>query len=227
MSRTWIKICGIKTPEMALVAADAGADAIGLVFVEKSPRYVTMNEAGAVIAAVPPSVEPIGLFVDAPIDDIRRTAVQLGLRTIQLHGSETPQYVRDLAPLRVIKAFGFDTNTIDAVLRPWRDARVDNLEAILIDTPAADADAKKQLTGGSGRAIDWSAVAEAKKRRAFDGLPPLILAGGLTSEGVDSAIRTVRPYGVDVSSGVESSRGVKDAGLVRACCEAVRRASDG
>ena len=218
MTHTRIKICGIRTLEAARAAVDAGVDAIGLVFVSASPRFVTEEQARQIVAVLPPMVEPIGLFVDAPADQVRQTAAAVGLRTVQLHGSELPAHIDQLAPLRVIKALPFDPQQADAAMRPWKNPP-GNLAAMLWDAPPR---AATDLTGGSGRAIDWHALA-AMKNRCCD-LPPDVLAGGLTPDNVADAIRVVRPYAVDVSSGVESSRGVKDAGLIRAFCEAVRQA---
>lgn len=161
-------------------------------------------------------VEPIGLFVDQPAAVVRETAAVVGLRTVQLHGQEQPDDVEALAPLRVIKAMGFGPQRVSEMLAPWRGG-VENLAAVLWDAPPTAADT---LTGGSGRSFDWAALAAVDTR----GLPEAILAGGLTPDNVAEAIRVVRPYAVDVSSGVESARGVKDAGLIRAFCAAVRGA---
>lgn len=216
---TRIKICGIRRPEHARVAAEAGASAVGLNFVERSPRYVTLDEARAVIDALPPFVEPIGLFVDATTSHVRDTAATLGLRTVQLHGGEEPAYAHELMPLRVIRGVAFNKATFIQTATLWAQT-CPNLAGLLIDAPPASADA---LTGGSGRAFDWAALAETC-RRAADSLPPLILAGGLNPENVTAAITAVRPWAVDVSSGVEKSRGLKDARRITAFCAAVRAA---
>lgn len=220
---TRIKICGIRRPEHARVAAEAGASAVGLNFVERSPRYVTLEQARAVIDALPPLVEPVGLFVDAPIGHVRETAAALGLRTVQLHGGEDPAYARGLAPLRVIRGLAFDQANFVATARLWAE-ECSNLTGLLIDAPPASADA---LTGGSGRAFDWTALVEVCRRAADPPPltpPPLILAGGLNPQNVAAAIAAVRPWAVDVSSGVEQSRGVKDPRLIAAFCAAVHEA---
>lgn len=214
MTRTRIKICGVRDVETARAAVGAGADAIGLVFVSASPRAVTVEAAAAIARALPPMVEPIGLFVDEPADRVREIAAAVGLRTVQLHGRERPGDVESLAPLRVIKALPFDPARASETLAPWR-CGPDNLAAILWDAPPSTA---ADLTGGSGRVLDWTALAAVD----MAGLPPVILAGGLTPGNVAGAIAAVRPYAVDVSSGVESSRGVKDTALIRAFCDAVR-----
>jgi phosphoribosylanthranilate isomerase len=212
MPRTRIKICGIKDPETALAALDAGADAIGLVFVEKSPRHVTIEEAKAVTQALPEDAVCVGLFVDRPGEEMKRIVDDVGLTIAQLHGHES---VDDLDPLFGVpawKALPFD----EAFMRDastWdHDPRI---EALLIDTPPTS-----ELTGGSGVAFDWTGLAKVKHHFA----KPIILAGGLTPDNVGDAMREVQPYAVDVSSGVESSRGVKDIALIKAFCEAVRQA---
>jgi len=217
MSRTRIKICGIKDVDTALAAADAGADAVGLVFVPKSPRCVTEEVAQQIIAQLPPFVEPVALFCDAPTERVISLTHELGIHTVQLHGAESISYVDYLAPtrLRVLKAFHADEN-LDVT--EWLD-QCANLSAILLDTPPAAGD---QLTGGSGRAFDWNTV----RLKAREGWPPVLLAGGLTPDNVAEAVRIVRPFGVDVSSGVESSRGVKDVARIQAFCAAVRKADE-
>jgi len=206
MPRTRIKICGVKTIEAALAAAAAGADAVGLVFVERSPRFVTIEQATTIVAQLPAWVSAIGLFVNENAMTIRDVAGQVGLHGVQLHGDEPPEDVEKLRPLSVIKALPAGSD-----IAGW--ARVN---AVLLDTPPPpEAGA---LPGGSGRAFDWSAI------ELPEDAPPLILAGGLTPDNVADAIAAVRPYGVDVSSGVESSRSVKSVEKIAAFCEAVRTA---
>lgn len=220
MSRTRIKICGVRDVDAARAAVDAGADAIGLVFAPGSPRRVTREQAWRIVQALPAFVEPVGLFVDASAAEIRGVASEVGLRTVQLHGDEPPALVEALASLRVIKALAFDPARADQALGPWRAAGAP-LSGILWDTPPrADA----TLTGGSGEAFDWKPLAALQKSGSLAGLAPLILAGGLNADNVGAAIALLRPHAVDVSSGVESSRGVKDASLIRAFCNAVRAA---
>mgnify|MGYP002624080255 FL=1 len=215
MSHTRIKICGIRDVNAARAAVDAGADAIGLVFVQASPRYVSLDAARAIVAALPPFIEPIGLFVDEPADHIRRACQSVGIHSVQLHGKESIDFARHLNDFRVIKAVSLEEDHHKTWLTHMRPRHVIGL---LVDAPAP-ADAGK-MTGGSGRSFDWSAVNSLDRAS----LPPLILAGGLTPENVGEAIRVARPYAVDVSSGVESSRGVKDVQMIRAFCDAVRTA---
>lgn len=253
MGKTRIKICGIRDVEAGAVAAEAGAQWIGLVFVEASPRFVTVSQARQVVSHLPDSVEPVGLFVDAPLGEIKQVAAEAGLSTVQLHGKETPDDVRALAPLQVIKALAFESGEVGEVgdgqriFGPWADAaaKLDNLRAILFDAPPLpnppdDSDgglaggsagglpggSAGGLPGGSGRRFDWAALAQARDQGLLEGLPDIFLAGGLTPENVGQAIAQVRPYGVDVSSGVEASRGVKDAQRIRAFCAAVRAADE-
>jgi len=222
-SRTRIKICGISTLETAHAAADAGADAIGLVFVDASPRCVSVETARAIVQALPPFVEPIGLFADASLGFVIDTARAVGLRTVQLHGSESADDAAALHPLRVIKAVPFTPPAAPAVMPEVMSAWIDpppTVAGLLLDTPKR---LDSQLTGGSGHAFDWDALAKVPRAN----LPPIILAGGLTPGNVREAIRTVKPYAVDVSSGVESQRGVKDIAKIKAFCQAVHACSHG
>ena len=209
MSGIKIKICGVKDPKHAKAAAKAGASYVGLVFVEKSPRYVTIKQATEVVEALPDSVEGIGLFVDRDATEIKHIAGRVGLTTIQLHGHEKIGILDKFEGMNIWKALPFGPDFLE-IAEPWdNDPRVD---AILIDTPPTG-----ELTGGSGVAFDWSALAKVADKLST----PIILAGGLTPGNVVEAIKTVKPFAVDVSSGVESSRGVKDVGLIKAFCSAV------
>lgn len=213
--RTRVKICGVRTPDDALAAVDAGADAVGLVFHADSPRAIEPADAWAILAALPPLVSSVGLFVDATLDEFCEVEEVCPTDYSQLHGSEGVELVRQCGP-RVIKAVRFDPATIRQELTLWDD--VEEVDAILVDGSA----------GGRGVAFDWSALADAVRG---PGTPtvrkPLILAGGLTPANVGAAIRAVRPFAVDVSSGVERERGVKDHGLIRTFCAAVRQADAG
>lgn len=223
MVRTRIKICGIRDIESAEAAVEAGADAIGLVFVEKSPRYVTIDEAEKIVACLPAFVDPVALFVDASEEFICNVCRRLGVRTVQLHGNETPEFAEALGDFNLIKAIAFDADRVETSLGPWNQSTA-NLVGMLWDTPPAKDDASTSLTGGTGKTFDWTELATLQASGALSDLPPTILAGGLTAMNVGEAISNVRPFAVDVSSGVESSRGVKDAKMIAEFCKAVREA---
>lgn len=204
--RTRVKICGITRVEDALVAAHAGADAIGLVFAQASPRRVSVEQAVAICRALPPFVSVVGLFVDADAAQVRQVLGRVPLDLLQFHGSEAPQFCRQFNR-PYIKAIamreGVDVHAED---RAFSDAA-----GLLLDAHVAG------VAGGSGKSFDWSRVPRDLTR-------PIVLAGGLTPANVADAIRQVRPYAVDVSSGVEQARGVKDAGKIAAFIEAATTA---
>ncbi len=187
-----VKICGITNVLDALAAVDAGADALGFVFYERSPRFVTVQCVREIIGALPPFVAKVGVFVNAPEELVKRTIRQCGLDTLQFHGDETPQFCRTFG-LKTIKAFRIRDQQSLARLADYTE------EAWLLDS-----DVSGKL-GGSGTKFNWELASEAKKMKR-----PIILAGGLTPENVAEAIRIVHPYAVDVSSGVESAPGKKD-----------------
>ena len=166
----------------------------------------------------------MGLFSDHVAEDVLDAARTAGLRTVQLHGREGPGLAKRLHGLRLINAIAFEPGHVAERLQPWREATT-ALAAVLLDSPPAgppERPPEAALTGGTGHAFDWHALVRLLDDGVFRGLPPLFLAGGLTPDNVADAIRTVRPYAVDVSSGVESSRGVKDPAKIAAFCEAVR-----
>ena len=195
---TRIKICGITRVEDATLAADLGAAAIGFVFWPRSPRFVEPARAAAIAAAVPRSVVCVGVFVDQPLDEMQAIAAQVPLGAVQLHGTETPPIAAALMQ-PVIKAVavteGFEPSSVDV----WPSA-----VTVLLDAH----DPVKR--GGTGRTIDWSLAARTAERR------PVMLSGGLNPDNVRAAVETVRPYAVDVSSGVESAPGIKDPAKLRA-----------
>jgi phosphoribosylanthranilate isomerase len=207
MQRTRIKVCGITNETDALIAAECGADALGFVFFKGSPRYIEPEKAWEAASALPPFVQTVGLFVNAKAETIDETRELFPFDITQLHGNEPEPVVRECMP-PVIKAVKFDPATIEADLAKW--SLVEEICAVLIDGSS----------GGEGITFDWSALA--KVRDACE--HPIIIAGGLTPENVGEAIRAVRPWAVDVSSGVEREKGVKDAGLIAKFCDAVRRA---
>jgi len=187
-----VKICGITNLEDALTAIAAGADALGFVFHPNSPRHVFPEQAAAIIRHLPPFVQTVGLFVNEPLEMVNATADQCGLDLVQLHGEEKPGYC-DAVKRRVIKTLRVKDITS---LEPMRDYRV---AAFLLDAWSPSAH------GGTGQTFNWEiAACVAQSNR-------IILAGGLTPGNVAEAVRQVRPYGVDVSSGVESEPGKKDS----------------
>jgi phosphoribosylanthranilate isomerase len=223
-ARTRIKICGVTRPADAVAAARAGADAIGLVFYPKSRRVVSPATAHQIIRALPAFVMPVGLFVDQPFDDVRLISETLGLRCIQLHGHETPGAVALLAPFAVLKVIRADRATLANELAQWRAvlrAGLSNLIGLVLETPA-DA---SSVPGGTGVENDWATIADLQRAGAFDGLPPIIAAGGLRPDNVRGVIERLRPWAVDVSSGVEGATvGEKSAERIDAFVAEVRRA---
>lgn len=203
---TAVKICGITRVEDALAATRAGAHAIGLVFYAPSPRYVTPAKAAEIIRALPPFVTAVGLFVDASTDDVRSALAAAPLQLLQFHGAETPAFCRQFARpyMKTVRMKpGVD---LLQYAQNFHDAR-----ALLLDSHV------EGLHGGSGAVFDWTLVPS--------GLPlPVVLSGGLTVENVVEAVRKVRPAAVDVSSGVESAKGIKDARKIAAFIKEVRSA---
>ncbi|MBH2035642.1 MAG: phosphoribosylanthranilate isomerase [Pseudomonadales bacterium] len=205
MSVVRSKICGITRIEDALIAAEAGADAIGLVFYAKSPRAVSIQQARDIVAALPAFVTTVGLFVNASREELNDVLAGVALDLLQFHGDETPaeceSYQRPYIKALRVKP-GDDIAQLAA---PYAKAR-----GILLDTYVPG------VPGGTGAAFDWSLVPI--------GLPqPVILAGGLSAANVQAAIEQVRPYAVDVSGGVEAGKGIKDAAKIRAFMQAVGR----
>ncbi len=209
-----VKICGITGVDDAAAVAQAGADAVGLNFYAKSVRFVDTDTARAIVAALPPSITKVGLFVNAAADEIRDRLRQLGLDLIQLHGDEPPQLVARLADVPVMKAFRVGPQGLFPVYDYIEQVeRLGcRLHAVLLDAFVEGS------YGGSGQAADWAAISAYTSARETSRrtLPPLVLAGGLTAENVARAIQTVRPAAVDTAGGVESSPGKKDAAMIKA-----------
>lgn len=222
MPRTRIKICGICRPEDAASAAKAGADAIGLVLYPNADRCITPEQARTIIAAIPPFVVPIGLFVNSMPEEIRGLHKALALGAVQLQGDESPELVAQLKPIPVIKALHIAANDAETP-RQWREAvarlELTNLKGILLETATTG-----PARGGTGVANDWTALRALQQSGAFAGLPPIIAAGGLTPQSVAEVIKLLRPYAVDVSSGVESARRQKSQEKIEAFVRAVGKA---
>jgi phosphoribosylanthranilate isomerase len=199
-----IKICGVTRAEDALAAVRLGADALGFNFWPGSRRHLNSAVAREIIALLPPFVTSVGVFVNQPEGEMRAIAAEAGIQVFQLHGDEPPELCARL-PLPVVKAIPVDQVRSLSRLLSYE------VSAFLLDTPSRG-------YGGSGEPFDWS-LAEGVSEVA-----PVILAGGLTPENVAEAIRAVRPYAVDVASGVESSPGVKDMDKMSRFVSAVRKA---
>ena len=208
---TWVKICGTTNLEDALVAVEAGADAIGFVFYEKSPRNISADAARAIVQKLPKDVEKVGVFVGTPSDRFQEIAKQVGLSSVQIYGSPEnwPVAQRGFKLIQAISADGLS----DAGIFIGAEAKK-TLHAILVDSGSGC------QPGGTGATFNWE-----KSRGMVLGLGrmrPVIIAGGLNPGNVGEAISILHPWGVDVASGVESSPGKKDPEKVRAFVKAVR-----
>jgi phosphoribosylanthranilate isomerase len=200
----FVKVCGITRLQDADLAADLGASAIGFIFWPGSPRYVSPEDARGIARRKAAGLKAVGVFVDEPVERVRQIADLVGLDMVQFHGNESPTVVRDFS-----RAVG----VIKAISLPG-DAPVDLSEFdedVLILLDAHD----PVRRGGTGRTIDWAAARSVALSRRT------ILAGGLTPENVGEAVSAVEPYGIDVSSGVESAPGVKDAARLKRLFEAL------
>jgi phosphoribosylanthranilate isomerase len=216
---TWVKICGMTNLEDALVAVEAGADAVGFVFYEKSPRNVTVEAAREIVEKLPGSVEKVGVFVNEGPERVSAIAGEVGLTAVQFHGDEHQN-----PEMFAINRKSFYCIPADWVAMSWQKkgkafgsfmALPKNLGAVMLDSGTS-----QQQRGGTGRAFDWR---EAKAWvSALGQLYPIVIAGGLTPENVGDAMEILKPWGVDVVSGVEARPGKKDPEKVRAFVRAVR-----
>lgn len=195
-----IKVCGVTTEADALTAAEAGANAVGLNFWPRSPRYISLRQAAKISQALPDSVLRVGVFVNPSIEDLMRTAAESNLDVVQIHGSMPSGQI---AELRIWKAAAVDSSFSSDALA------LDGVEAFLLDSPAPK-------YGGSGRTFEWSRVTNIRV--------PFLLAGGLDGSNVRDAIGIVKPWGVDSCSKLESSPGKKDRQKIREFVEAAERA---
>ncbi len=201
--RTRIKICGLRTELDVETAITAGADAVGFVFVKDSPRSITPDEAANLVCMLPPFMDPIGVFVDTPPRDVASMASDSFIEIIQLHGHESQPEIEELqTDFAIIRGARFGTS----IFHQWKSSPL--IDMLLVD--GSD--------GGQGTQFNWEALTQETPEIKR----PIILAGGLTPQNVGSAIKIVRPFAVDVSSGVESEAGKKDADLIRSFCQAVR-----
>jgi len=202
--RTRIKICGITRVEDARIAVELGADAIGLVFYAPSPRSVGLDQARAIVAAIPPFVTIVGLFVDPAQDQVGSVLRRCSLGLLQFHGDEAPDFCNGFG-LPYIKAARVRADAdLVQYLSPYHAAQGWLLDAY-----------HEQLYGGTGESFDWKLIPRNLAR-------PVILSGGLTPDNVGAAVRQVRPWAVDVSGGVEAAKGIKDAAKIAAFIAGVR-----
>ena len=199
-----IKICGITNIADGLAVVEAGADAVGFVFCEQSPRRVSIDSAAEIVRALPPFVMKVGVFVDASVESVRRCISECGLNLLQFHGDESPDYCVQFGVMSM-KAFRVRDATFLQTVQSYRT------DAWLLDAFVSE------KIGGTGERFNWDLAVQARELGR-----PIFLAGGLTPENVQEAVRKVRPYGVDVSSGVEATPGKKDHAKVRAFVKAVK-----
>ncbi len=207
--RTRIKVCGITCQEDARAAVAAGADGLGFIFVPQSPRLVQPEMVRAITVSLPPFVDSVGVFRDEEIEVVQEIVHYCKLSLVQLHGSESPEYCRNVS-CRVIKSFSMRPESENEELAAYAYA----VSGFLLDTY------HKDMAGGTGLTFDWKLVAQVKPPG------PVILAGGLTPENVGEAIRQVKPFAVDVNSGVEYQPGRKDTDKLRSFASEVWKADE-
>lgn len=215
---TWIKICGITNLEDARVAVEAGADAVGFVFWEKSPRNVTPDYAREIVSQLPQTVEKVGVFVNQFEDAVCDLAAKAGVSAVQLHGDDEDPHVADLIvkrnlELKILVAISMNHPTPEGWAMMWNP---DSVHAFIVDSGT------QSKPGGTGARFDWQKCKRSVEVISY--LGKIVAAGGLTSANVGEAIRTLSPWGVDVSSGVEARPGKKDHDKIRAFVAAVREA---
>jgi phosphoribosylanthranilate isomerase len=208
LKRTRIKICGITRASDLIDATHLGADAIGLVFAEQSPRRVSIADAKIILTELAPFITVVGLFMNSPSDLIHEAVDQLPISVLQFHGDESGDFCRQFARpyIKAVPMGGCTTQELEVYLRDYPDA-----QGFLVDSHVPGG------AGGQGQVFDWKKLSVTFPR-------PLILAGGLTPENVRQAVIEVNPYAVDVSSGVEAAKGIKEYGKMRSFIEEVRRA---
>lgn len=217
----WIKVCGVRDEESAVKIAEAGADAIGLNFYRRSVRFVWRETARNIVRALPSGTAKVGVFVNASTAEIVETARQTGLTAVQLHGDETAEIVAEvrqaLPELQLIRAWRVGSEGLAPLVEHCVDCRQLGgvWDACLVDARVEGS------YGGTGSTAPWELLS---REWALHALPRLILAGGLTAENIAEAVQSVRPWGVDIASGVEAAPGIKDLDLVRQFIERARAA---
>ena len=205
-----VKICGITNHRDARMSVEMGADAIGFIFAP-SPRQITPEKAREIICGIPPFVQTVGAFVNENPDSIREIIGSCGLDLIQLHGDETPEICAEFMP-QAIKAFRFREGSVLQSIRPYRG----KIRAMLFDSY------DEKIRGGTGKTCNWDLAVRGK-----DSGIPIILSGGLTPSNIEKAIASVKPFAVDVNSGVEKRPGKKDHLLMRELMEKIRKINHG
>lgn len=206
--RTRIKLCGITRPQDAAEAAACGADAIGVVFYEPSSRYVTIEQARQVIEVLPPFVSVVALFVNPEASEVREVLEKLPIALLQFHGDESPGFCEQFGRpyMKAVRVKGPDTVSEAFVRYP-------HSSGLLLDAYVPD------QYGGTGQRFNWDWIPDSRPL-------PIVLAGGLTSDNVASAVRAVRPWAVDVSGGIESQKGIKDPDKIRQFINEVRSVAE-
>lgn len=203
--RTRIKICGMTDKNEVSHAIACGVDALGFIFFQKSPRNIEPDRAREIIESFPPFIDAVGVFVNEAPEVVAEIVKYCRLSTVQLHGSESPEYCRQI-PGRIVKAFQIAPGLTPDDLGVYEDV----VSGFLLDT------FHKEVRGGTGETFDWSRVDKLHPRK------PIILAGGITPDNVAEAIRQVKPYGIDANSGLETAPGRKDISKITRLIETVR-----
>jgi len=215
-------MCGMMRVDDAKAAVASGADAVGMIFHSASARNISVDHARKIVSVLGPFVTPVGVFVDALASKVMEIAAELGLQTVQLNGQEPVERIAQLRKqkLKIIKAVKVDAR-LEQELERWREAMSlvgDMLAGLVLETGGTP------VPGGSGMANDWGRIIALADKGAFNGLPPIIAAGGLDATNVGEVVKGLRPWAVDVSSGVESGLGHKSSEKMEEFVEAVRNA---
>jgi len=212
LHRTRVKMCGTTRQEDAMAAVRFGVDALGFIFYPKSPRFISSENMARIVEQLPPLIDRVGVFVNAPLKEVIATA-EVGLSYLQLHGDESVDYCRELRQhlpsCGIIKAFRVGEKSREADFTPYDDC----VDAFLLDTYVSGE------SGGTGKIFDWSIIEQLKLRQ------PIFLAGGLNPDNVQQAIAEVQPFAVDINSGVESEPGVKDHSRLMKLMQLVQQSS--
>ncbi len=207
MSRTRTKLCGMMSAQDALAAVHAGADAIGMILHAETKRLINLETAESIVKSLPPYIAAVGVFVDDEPNHIKDVAKKLHLAAVQLQGNETCKEIKALGAHKVIKAIKVDPEHVRTTLEDWRryfaDGLCPNLTGIMLESHVPG------QAGGTGVANDYALIKKLIDEGAFKGLPPIIIAGGLSPENVGDVVKLLNPYAVDVASGIESTYGKK------------------